>query len=114
MKQNSPRIRSYVLILVALAVVIALINLGARWLGDAQTLPVAQVDSGLNSGQNQVPPLDEGATTLSAQVVEIVEEGVIEVNQQPQPYQIVQVRVLEGSWAGQIVTIDYGKLQMAP
>jgi uncharacterized membrane protein len=110
MKQNSPRIRSYVLVLVLLAVVIALINLGARWLGNAQTVPVSQAEPGLS----QVLPEDQGATTVAAEVIEIVEEGVSDFNNQSQPYQIVQVRVLEGQWAGQVVTIDYGKLQIAP
>jgi uncharacterized membrane protein len=60
-------------------------------------------------------PAPAGAnTTVTAQVVEIVEEGIVEVNGQPKPYQIVQVRVLEGRWAGEVVTIDYGKTQVAP
>lgn len=54
------------------------------------------------------------STTVTAEVVEIIEEGVVEVNGQLQPYQILQVQVLDGGWAGQVVTIDYGKTQLAP
>jgi uncharacterized membrane protein len=55
------------------------------------------------------------ATTVTGRVVEIVEEGTLATNNgQPQPYQLLQVEIEEGRWAGQRVTIDYGKTQLAP
>ena len=54
------------------------------------------------------------ATTVTGEVIEIVEEGIVETNGQSQPYQILQVAIEEGRWAGQTVTIDYGKTQLAP
>jgi uncharacterized membrane protein len=100
MNQHAHSNRKYLFALVALATAVALINLAVWWRGGSPGLSLSQVD--------------ENSTTVTAQVVEIVEEDVIEVNNQPQAYQIVQVQVLEGRWAGQIVIIDYGKTQVAP
>ncbi|HMN26765.1 MAG TPA: hypothetical protein PKE45_01330 [Caldilineaceae bacterium] len=51
--------------------------------------------------------------TFSAHVTEVVEEGVVEVNGQAQPYQLLRVQVNEGAWVGQTFEVDYGKSQLA-
>lgn len=81
---------------VALYLVGSILYFGARWFG---LLPSRA---------------DANATTVTGKVVEIVEEGMIAINGQPQAYQILRVAIEEGPWAGQAVTIDYGKTQLAP
>lgn len=81
---------------VALYFVATTLYFGARWFG---LLPI---------GGN------EAATTVAGQVIRIVETGVVDLNGRSQTYQILDVLIEEGRWAGQTVTIDYGKTQLAP
>jgi uncharacterized membrane protein len=53
-----------------------------------------------------------GSDTVQAEVAQIIEEGEIEMGGQMQKYQVAQVNILEGSYAGIIMEIDYGKRQM--
>ncbi len=46
-----------------------------------------------------------------ARVERIVEQGTVAHNGREQPYQVVEVRVLEGEWAGVPLQIEYGKYQ---
>jgi uncharacterized membrane protein len=98
--QPVPRYRTFIVNLIIIGTVLYFVGtvlyFGMRWMG----VPLTSADA--------------TATTVTAKVVEIVEEGVEEVNGQRKPYQILQVQVLDGRWAGQVVTIDYGKTQLAP
>ena len=47
--------------------------------------------------------------TVRAEVIEIVEQGTIELGEVTQTYQIARLRILEGKYEGQEFTIDYGK-----
>lgn len=51
--------------------------------------------------------------TVRSQVTEVVESGVFEVNGLSQRYQVFRVRADEGTWAGQIFEVDYGRMQFA-
>jgi uncharacterized membrane protein len=45
-------------------------------------------------------------------VIEIVEEGVVDLGDLSQPYQILRARVLEGPWNEVVFEIDYGRRQV--
>ncbi len=47
--------------------------------------------------------------TVRAQVIEIVEQGTIELGEITQTYQVARLRILEGKYQGQEFSIDYGK-----
>jgi uncharacterized membrane protein len=69
----------------------------------------------LNRGDraDAVQPAPDPTEAVKAQVTEILEAGTVEINGLVQPYQLLRVRVLEGSWAGEEVEVDYGRTQMA-
>jgi uncharacterized membrane protein len=50
-----------------------------------------------------------GSQTILARVTKIVEEGQITLNEKAQPYQVMQVEVLEGDYKGISFQVDYGK-----
>jgi uncharacterized membrane protein len=47
--------------------------------------------------------------TVKAEVLSILEQGVIQIDNTSQTYQIANLRILEGPFAGQEFLIDYGK-----
>ena len=53
-----------------------------------------------------------GADTVRAEVVQIIEEGEIDMGGNLQTYQIARVNILEGEYAGIPMEIDYGKRQI--
>ena len=53
-----------------------------------------------------------GSDTFRAEVTQIIEEGEISVSDHMQKYQVAQVNLLEGAYAGIIMEIDYGKRQI--
>ena len=53
-----------------------------------------------------------GSDTVEAEVTQIIEEGEIEMGGHRQKYQVAQVNILEGKYAGILMEIDYGKLQI--
>jgi uncharacterized membrane protein len=53
-----------------------------------------------------------GSDTVRAEVTQIIEEGEINVSDHMQKYQVAQVNILEGAYAGIIMEIDYGKRQI--
>src|SRR6266508_6829096 len=53
-----------------------------------------------------------GSDTVRAQVTQIIEEGEINLSDHMQKYQVAQVNILEGAYAGIIMEIDYGKRQI--
>ena len=55
-----------------------------------------------------------GSTTTPAQVINVIEEGQIDLDGVSQHYQIVQVKLLEGQYSGIIMEVDYGKRQQRP
>jgi uncharacterized membrane protein len=55
-----------------------------------------------------------GGSTYRAEVVEIVEEGQVNLGDRLQPYQIARVNILEGPYQGQRFEIDYGQRQVRP
>jgi hypothetical protein len=64
-----------------------------------------------DDGVGTVQPAPDTTEAVKAQVTEILEAGTVEINGLVQPYQLL--RVLEGSWAGEEVEVDYGRTQMA-
>lgn len=55
-----------------------------------------------------------GSGTVKARVVEVLEQGTVELGNHTQLYQILEVEILEGAQAGQMFSIDYGKHQVVP
>jgi uncharacterized membrane protein len=53
-----------------------------------------------------------GADTVRAEVVQIIEEGEVDLGGNLQTYQIARVNILEGEYAGIPMEIDYGKRQI--
>lgn len=53
-----------------------------------------------------------GEGTVRAEVVQIIEEGTIDLGGHQQPYQIARVNILEGTYAGIVMEVDYGKRQV--
>ncbi|HNA88036.1 MAG TPA: YibE/F family protein [Anaerolineales bacterium] len=53
-----------------------------------------------------------GADTVRAEVLQIIEEGEIDLGGNLQTYQIARVNILEGQYAGIPMEIDYGKRQV--
>ncbi len=55
-----------------------------------------------------------GSNVVRAKIVDILEEGTVQVGNVEQTYQILRVELLEGDWAGTQVVVDYGKRQTRP
>ncbi len=53
-----------------------------------------------------------GEGTVRAEVVQIIEEGNIDLGGHQQPYQVARVNILEGRYAGIVMEVDYGKRQV--
>ena len=53
-----------------------------------------------------------GSQTVMAKIMQIVDEGQINLNGRNQLYQVMQVEVLEGDYKGVPFEIDYGKRQL--
>ena len=55
-----------------------------------------------------------GTGALRAEVVEIIEEGEIDLGGYIQTYQVMRVELLEGEYKGILMEVDYGKSQVRP
>ena len=53
-----------------------------------------------------------GSSTVRAEVVQIIEEGEIQLGGNLQTYQVARVNILEGQYAGIVMEIDYGRRQV--
>ena len=53
-----------------------------------------------------------GSETIRAEVVQIIEEGQIDMGGHSQKYQVARVNILEGEYTGIVMEIDYGKRQV--
>jgi len=53
-----------------------------------------------------------GSDTVRAEVVQIIEEGEIDMGGHTQKYQVARVKILEGKYEGIPMEIDYGKRQV--
>jgi uncharacterized membrane protein len=53
-----------------------------------------------------------GEGTARARVVQILDEGTIDLGGVTQPYQVVRVEVLEGEYQGVLMEMDYGRRQV--
>jgi uncharacterized membrane protein len=53
-----------------------------------------------------------GSDTVRAEVVQIIEEGEINMGEHTQKYQVARVNILEGQYEGIPMEIDYGKRQV--
>jgi uncharacterized membrane protein len=53
-----------------------------------------------------------GSDTVRAEVVQIIEEGEINMGEHTQKYQVARVKILEGQYEGIPMEIDYGKRQV--
>ena len=53
-----------------------------------------------------------GEGTVPARVVEIIEEGEIQLGEVPQPYQVMRIELMDGEYRGLLMEIDYGRRQI--
>ena len=53
-----------------------------------------------------------GSDTVRAEVIQILEEGKVDMNGHMQKYQVARVKILGGKYAGIPMEIDYGKRQV--
>ncbi len=53
-----------------------------------------------------------GSETVRAEVTQILDEGEIKLGEHVQPYQILEVKALEGDYAGVPMQVDFGKRQV--
>ena len=63
---------------------------------------------------NQGYSIGFGDDTVKARVLDILEEGTTQLGNQTQPYQILLIKVQEGTYNGQLLEIDYGLRQIRP
>ncbi len=66
------------------------------------------------SGPEEYTSVGYSGDTVQALVVDIVEEGEIQLGEVTQDYQIASIRILEGEYEGKILQIDHGKRQIRP
>lgn len=71
------------------------------------------------SSQRETPQAPQfnigfGSDTVQARVLDILEEGTINLGDIQQHYQVLLVKILDGPLSGQLVEIDYGKRQIRP
>ena len=90
----------YLVLLIDILVIVLLIYLAPRFI-DALTVWL------------QPSPSVTGGNTAAAQVVALLEEGVVNEMGVERPYQIVQVEGLDGRWAGETFSIDYGRTTLS-
>lgn len=55
-----------------------------------------------------------GSATYQAKVIEILETGEVTLGDRIQPYQILNVQVIDGPFSGQQFEVDYGQHQIRP
>jgi len=70
---------------------------------------------GINSTKSQDrSDLGYGTDAVRGEILEILEEGEIQMGEVVQNYQILRVKLLEGEYQGVEMTVDYGKRQLRP
>jgi uncharacterized membrane protein len=69
-----------------------------------------------NQGNNLSNAVSIGYSedTAHAEVIEMVEEGTIQLGDITQEYQVVKVKILEGQYINETLEIDHGKRQIRP
>lgn len=55
-----------------------------------------------------------GSSVSKAEVIEILEQGEIQLGEVTQTYQVLQVKMLDGDYAGVPMTVEYGKYAQRP
>jgi uncharacterized membrane protein len=55
-----------------------------------------------------------GSDAVRAEIVDVIEEGTVQLGEQEQEYQIFRIELLEGEFAGTLMEIEYGKRQIRP
>jgi uncharacterized membrane protein len=67
-----------------------------------------------DSSPEPAAALGLGSQTVEGLVREVLEEGQVELGEVTQDYQILEVEILEGEFAGLIMEVDYGQRQLRP
>ncbi len=60
------------------------------------------------------PELGYGSDAIQGEILEILEEGEIQLGGATQIYQVLKVKLLEGEYQGLEIAVDYGKRQLRP
>ncbi len=61
-----------------------------------------------------LPQLAYGSETVRAEVTRVLDSGQITLGETTQPWQLLEVRLLEGDYAGIPMQVDYGRRQVRP
>ncbi len=59
-------------------------------------------------------PFGYSTDSVKAIVVEIIEEGEVQLGEVNQHYQVLQITILDGEFEGLTTKVDYGKMQLRP
>ncbi len=55
-----------------------------------------------------------GSDAVRAEIIDVIEEGTVQLGDHEQEYQILRIELLEGEFAGTLMEMDYGKRQIRP
>ncbi|RLD11667.1 MAG: YibE/F family protein [Chloroflexota bacterium] len=75
---------------------------------------IPHLQQAANQPEDTKSSLGFGEDAVKAEVLGIVEEGEIQLGNHTQTYQVLNIRILEGEFAGQEMEIDYGRQQTRP
>jgi uncharacterized membrane protein len=65
-------------------------------------------------GEEYSASVGYASDSVRAEILEILEEGEVQLGDVTQKYQVLRVRILEGEFQGLELTVDYGKRQLRP
>lgn len=97
-----------------LFIVVSVVLIGLTALFSFTVLPDLIATYQRDEEPSSSPSRSYGTTSVQARVVEVLEEGTVELGDVRQPYQILRVEVLEGTYQGERFEIDYGQRQIRP
>lgn len=66
------------------------------------------------SSEEDKPTLGFGTEAVRGEITETLEQGIIQLGDVEQEYQVLRVQILEGELEGVELTVDYGKYQIRP
>jgi uncharacterized membrane protein len=92
-----------------IAIVVVVVIFGA-----AVLFILPRLTSSQQPTENQASLLGYGTNAVEGEILEILEEGDIELGGVTQTYQVLRVEILEGEYQGLELSLDYGKQQLRP
>ena len=78
------------------------------------TLILVLIFANIGTDYSEFTSIGYSSDTVKAEVVEMVEEGTIQLGEITQEYQVVDVKILDGQYRNETLEIDHGKRQIRP